>query len=456
MEIFLQTIGDFLWGIPMIILLSSTHLIMTAKTGFIQRKIFRGIKLSVRKNDADEGNISPFQALAASLASTIGTGNIIGLATAVSLGGAGAVFWCWITGIFGIATKYAESLLAIKYRVKSEDGEFNGGAMYILESRLHLKPLAKMFAFCTIISSIGIGCGVQINAISETLCNSFSFGKRIISISGLEIPAIPLFTGLIGGLLVCGVIFGGIKSIAAVCELFVPPMALLYILGNIIILIYNIDVLPETFSLIIRSAFSVTAAAGGLTGYNVGAAVRYGISRGLFSNEAGIGSSPLISSAAKCDDPLRQALIASTATFWDTGVLCLLSGLVTVSSVIKNDCIDLSRLSGGELTYAVFSCIPYIGKPILVFGLITFAFSTILGWSCYGEKCAEYLFGKNSVTVYRILYIAMVTAAPMIPLETMWSMADIFNALMAFPNLTALLLLRNEVREDTRNGIPSV
>lgn len=450
MEEILKLFSGFLWGLPMIILLSGTHLIMTAKTGIIQRHTFKAIKLSVAKNNSADGDISPFQSLTTALASTIGTGNIIGLGTAVSLGGAGAVFWCWVTGIFGIATKYAESLLAVKYRIKTEDGKTHGGAMYVLEKRLHLNGLAKMFALCTILSSIGVGCGIQINAISETLTKAVPNGNSyVIAVLNRELPAIPFFVGIVSAIIVCAVIFGGVKSISKVCERFVPVMAGLYILGNLIILIYNIDILPETLEIILKSAFTKTSAVGGLTGYSVGAAVRYGISRGLFSNEAGIGSSPIVSASAKCENPVKQALISATGTFWDTVVLCLVTGLVIVSSILKNDSIDISRLSGSELTYTVFCQIPYIGKPILVFGLSAFAFSTILGWSFYGESCAEYLFGLRSITIFRVCYVAMLLIAPLISIDLMWNMADIFNALMAIPNLTALLLLRNEVRKET-------
>ena len=450
MEDFLKFLGGLLWGIPMIILLSGTHLIMTAKTGIIQRHTFRAIKLSVTKDISAEGDISPFQALTTALASTIGTGNIIGLGTAVALGGAGAVFWCWVTGIFGIATKYAESLLAVKYRIKTEDGRTLGGAMYILENRLKLRFLAKLFAVFTMISAVAVGCGVQINAISEIVANAVPNGKGYtVEILGIYFPAVPLLVGISTSIIVCAVIFGGVGSISKVCEMLVPFMAGLYILGNIVILTYNIDVLPETVTLIVKSAFTKTSAIGGLTGYSVGAAVRFGISRGLFSNEAGTGTSPIIAAAAKCENPVKQALISATGTFWDTVVLCLVTGLVIVSSILKNDNIDVRSISGGELTYAVFSQIPHIGKPILIFGLITFAFSTILGWSYYGECCAEYLFGIESITVFRVFYVGMLLIAPLISLDVMWDMADILNALMAIPNLTALLLLQNEVREET-------
>ena len=450
MENIIKSLNNFIWGIPMIVLLSAVHIIMTFKTNIIQKHTYKAIKLSVTKDKSSNGDISPFQALTTALASTIGTGNIIGLGTAVSLGGAGAVFWCWLTGIFGIATKYAESLLAVKYRVKTEDGRTLGGAMYILENRLNLKFLAKMFAVCTMLSAVGIGCGVQINAISETISNAVPNGKGyIVEILGFSFPAVPLLVGNVTAVIVCAVIFGGVGSVSKVCETLVPFMAGLYIIGNIIILLYNIDVLPETVSLIVRSAFTKTSAVGGLTGYSVGAAVRFGISRGLFSNESGTGTSPIVAAAAKCENPVKQALISATGTFWDTVVLCLLTGLVIVSSILKNDNIDVLSISGGELTYAVFSQIPHIGKPILIFGLVTFAFSTILGWSYYGECCAEYLFGIKSITVFRIFYVGMLIIAPLISLNVMWDTADILNALMAIPNLTALLLLRNEVRNET-------
>lgn len=447
MEGIINFLNNLLWGAPMIILLSLVHIIMTVRTGCIQRLTPKAIKLSVTKDNDSEGDISPFQALTTSLASTIGTGNIIGLGTAVSLGGAGAIFWCWLTGVLGMATKYAESYLAVKYRIKTPDGRFLGGAMYVLENRLKLKPLAVMFAFCMMLASLGVGCGVQISAISEVIKNTLPNGKNyIISFCGIEFPAVPFFVGIISAIIVCVVIFGGVRTISSVCEKFVPIMAALYIIGNIVILCFNINVLPEAFLLIVRSAFSKTSAAGGLMGYSVGAAVRYGVSRGLFSNEAGMGSAPVIAAAAQTKNPFRQALVSATGTFWDTVVLCLVTGLVIVSSILKNDSIDVRLLSGSELTSAAFSQIPYIGKGILVFGMITFAFSTILGWSYYGERGAEYLFGSNSIQPFRVLYIAVLTVAPLVSIDLVWSAADIINALMAIPNLIALLLLQNEVR----------
>lgn len=450
----ITAIGNFLWGMPMIVLLTVTHIVMTVKTGFIQRHTFKAIRLSVTKDKGSDGDISQFQALTTALASTIGTGNIIGLGTAISLGGAGAVFWCWITGIFGMATKYAESLIAVKYRVKTTDGRTMGGAMYVLENVLNKKVLAKIFALCTVLASLGVGCGVQINAISEVVSNTMTNGKNYcVSIFNQTFPAIPLFVGIISAIMVCIVIFGGVTVISSVCEKLVPFTAGLYILGNIVILIFNRDVLPDAVVLIVKSAFTKTSALGGLVGYSVGSAVRYGISRGLFSNESGIGSAPIIAAAAQTKNPVRQSLVSATGTFWDTVVLCMVTGLVLVSSIIKNDNISVTTISGGELTSAAFAQIPYIGTPILVFGMITFAFSTIIGWSYYGERCSEYLFGRKSVQIYRILYIAVLVVAPLISLNIIWDLADILNALMAIPNLTALLFLRNVIRDETRHYI---
>lgn len=454
---FIEIVNKFLWGVPMLVLLSATHITMTIKTKGIQRHTLKAIKLSVTKDKDSDGDISQFQALTTALASTIGTGNIIGLGTAISLGGAGAIFWCWITGVFGMATKYAEALIAVKYRVKTVDGRTMGGAMYVLENKLNLKFLAKMFAFCTVLASLGVGCGVQINAISEVVTNTIKNGKAYtVNFFGLSIPAIPLFVGIISAIIVCIVIFGGVQAISKVCEKLVPFMAGFYILGNLVILFINRDVLYETIILIIKSAFTKTSAAGGLVGYSVGAAVRYGVSRGLFSNESGMGSAPIIAAAAKTKNPVRQALVSATGTFWDTVVLCLVTGLVLVSSIIKNDNIDVNSVSGGELTSAAFGQIPYIGTPILVFGMITFAFSTILGWSYYGERCAEYLFGSKAIQIYKVLYIIILVAAPLISLDLIWDLADILNALMAIPNLIALLLLRNVVARETEYYIKNL
>ena len=437
---FINWLDDFIWGIPMIVLLLGTHLFMTVRTGFIQRKLFTGIRLSVTKDPDSPGDVSQFQALTTALASTIGTGNIIGVGTAIFLGGPGAVFWCWIAGVFGIATKYAESLIAVKYRVRTRDGKMQGGAMYALERGLNLKWLGVAFALLATIASFGIGCGTQINAIAEVIENNVPF----------HIP--PIAIGIVGGILTAVVIIGGIQSIASVCEKLVPFMAIFYVLGCIIILGINIDTLLPAVGAILRLAFTPGAVAGGLVGQGLLVALRFGVARGLFSNESGMGSAPLVASAAQTRNPVRQALVSSTGTFWDTVVVCLMTGLVLVTTIMKNPSINMDSVTdGGQLTTLAFSQIPVLGPIILVVGIITFAWSTILGWSYYGERCAQYLWGKKSLLPYKLIFVAIVVVGPVLALDLVWTIADILNALMAIPNLIAVLLLSGVIAKETRH-----
>ncbi|MDY5792049.1 MAG: sodium:alanine symporter family protein [Oliverpabstia intestinalis] len=426
------------WGWGMILLLLGTHLFMTVRTGFIQRKtITKGIKLSVSKEPDADGEVSQFGALATALASTIGTGNIIGVGTAVALGGPGAVLWCWLTGVFGIATKYSESLIAVKYRVKTEDGRMQGGAMYALERGLHMRWLGLIFAVFAGFASFGIGCATQVNAIA-TVCNeNLHINKAVV--------------GIIIGVLTAVVIFGGIKSIARVCERLVPFMALFYVLGCIVILGINYDYIIPAITTICRLAFQPGAAAGGLVGSGIMMAMRYGVARGLFSNESGMGSAPIAAAAAQTRNPVRQALVSSTGTFWDTVVVCLMTGLVLVSTIMKNPAINANEITdGGVLTSLAFDQIPIIGPLILVVGIISFAFSTILGWAYYGERCVEYFAGKKGLIPYRVLYIAVAVIAPVVALDVVWDIADILNALMAIPNLIAVLLLSPVIVKETK------
>ena len=437
---FINWLDDYIWGIPMIVLLLGTHLFMTFRTGFIQRKLFTGIRLSVTKDPDSPGDVSQFQALTTALASTIGTGNIIGVGTAIFLGGPGAVFWCWIAGVFGIATKYAESLIAVKYRVRTKDGKMQGGAMYALERGLHMKWLGVAFALLATIASFGIGCGTQINAIAEVIENNVSF------------PIPPIVIGVVGGILTAIVIIGGIQSIASVCEKLVPFMAIFYVLGCLIILGINIDFLIPGIAAILRLAFTPGAVAGGLVGQGLLIALRYGVARGLFSNESGMGSAPLVASAAQTRNPVRQALVSSTGTFWDTVVVCLMTGLVLVTTIMKNPDINMDMVAdGGQLTTLAFSQIPVLGPIILVVGIITFAWSTILGWSYYGERCAQYLWGKKALLPYKLVFVAIVVVGPVLALDLVWTIADILNALMAIPNLIAVLLLSGVIAKETRH-----
>ena len=442
---FINWLDDFIWGVPMIVLLLGTHLFMTVRTGFIQRKLFTGIRLSVTKDPDSPGDVSQFQALTTALASTIGTGNIIGVGTAIFLGGPGAVFWCWIAGVFGIATKYAESLIAVKYRVRTRDGKMQGGAMYALERGLNLKWLGVAFALLATIASFGIGCGTQINAIAEVIENNVPF----------HIP--PIAIGIVGGILTAVVIIGGIQSIASVCEKLVPFMAIFYVLGCIIILGINFDTLLPAIGAILRLAFTPGAVAGGLVGQGLLIALRFGVARGLFSNESGMGSAPLVASAAQTRNPVRQALVSSTGTFWDTVVVCLMTGLVLVTTIMKNPSINMDSVTdGGQLTTLAFSQIPVLGPIILVVGIITFAWSTILGWSYYGERCAQYLWGKKSLLPYKLIFVAVVVVGPVLALDLVWTIADILNALMAIPNLIAVLLLSGVVARETKHYLKNL
>ena len=430
----LTDISSFLWGWPMIILLLGTHLFLTIRLRFPQRKIFTAIRLSVKRDKDSEGDVSQFGALATALAATIGTGNIIGVATAVAMGGPGAVLWCWLTGVFGISTKYAEGLLAIKYRVKSADGKMQGGPMYALERGLGWKWMAVLFAVFTVCASFGIGCTVQANAIATLAESSYSIS--------------PYITGAVVCVLAATVILGGVKSIARACGMLVPFMALFYVVGCIYILCINADDLWPAIKLICESAFTPQAAGGGFLGTTVMMAARFGIARGLFSNESGLGSAPIVAAAAQTRNPVRQALVSSSGTFWDTVVICALTGLVIVSTIIAYP--EISSHDGAKLTHLAFEKIPFVGGPLLTFGLLTFAFSTILGWCYYGERAMEYLSGKKLAYGYRTVYIVAIFLGSIMNLTIVWNLADCMNALMAIPNLLSLLFLNGIIVHETR------
>ena len=432
---FFETLSGYLWGWPMIILLLGTHIFLSFRLGVPQRKLLTAIKLSISKDKGSTGDVSQFGALATALAATIGTGNIVGVATAVALGGPGAVLWCWLSGVFGMATKYGEGLLAIKYRIKTEDGRMLGGPMYALERGLGWKWLAVLFALFTALASFGIGNTVQANAISTIAYESYCIPTWLTG------GAVCLLTAL--------VLLGGIKSIARVCSALVPFMAFFYVLGCIYILFANGQYVWPAIKLICESAFTPQAGLGGFVGTTVIVAARMGIARGLFSNESGLGSAPIVAAAAQTRNPVRQALVSSTGTFWDTVVICAFTGLVIVSSILAHP--DISVTDGAALTKAAFSKIPYVGTPLLSFGLLTFAFTTILGWCYYGERAVEYLKGKRWMLAYRVLFVAMVFVGSIISLDIVWNAADCMNALMAIPNLIALLLLSNVIARETKH-----
>lgn len=440
---FINWLDKVIWDPFMVILLLGTHIFLTLRTGIIQRKVFTGIKLSVTKDPSKDGDVSPFQALTTALASTIGTGNIVGVGTAIFIGGPGAVFWCWITGVFGIATKYAESLISIKYRVKSRDGRMLGGAMYVLERGLNMKWLGMLFALFALLASFGIGSTVQVNAISEIVTSNVTF---------IKIP--PIAIGIVLSVITAFVIIGGIKKIAVVCEKLVPTMAACYVIGCFVILGMNYDYIIPGIKAIFHLAFTPGAVAGGLVGQGAITAARYGIARGLFSNESGLGSAPLVAAAAKTKNPVRQALISSTGTFWDTVVVCLITGVTLVTTIMKNPDINMSSIqNGGQMTTAAFSQIPVLGSIILVFGIITFAYTTVLGWSYYGERCAEYLFGKRATIFFKIIFVFVILLGPVLSL-ILFGVFQIFSMpLWLFQILLLLCLLLVLLLRKLRNGL---
>lgn len=418
----------------MIILLLGTHLYLTFRLRFPQRKIFTAIKLSLQSDKKSKGDVSQFAALATALAATIGTGNIIGVATAISLGGPGAVFWCWLTGVFGIATKYSEGLLAIKYRVTNSNGEMSGGPMYALERGLNMKWLAILFCIFTAIAALGIGNTVQSNSIALLVNDTWGIPNYI--------------SGIVIAILVMLVIIFGVKGIAKVCTTFVPLMALFYIIGCLWLLCININYVPQAITLIFESAFSTEAVGGGFLGSAMIVAMRFGIARGLFSNESGLGSAPIVAAAAQTRNPVRQALVSASGTFWDTVIICALTGIVLVSCIIAYPDIDTSL--GGTLTTAAFTKLPGFGNIMLTISLFTFAFSTILGWCYYGEKAVEYLTGVKYVKIYRLIWIIASFFGAILNLSIVWTISDIMNALMALPNLISLLLLSGVIARETK------
>lgn len=429
------TLNDILWGPPMLVLLFGTHLFFTFRLRFIQRYTFKAIKMSVKPDKGSEGDVSQFAALATALAATIGTGNIVGVSTAIALGGPGAVFWCWLTGVFGISTKYAECLLAVKYRSKTSDGTMLGGPMYTLEKGLGKKWMARLFCVFTLLASFGIGCTVQCHAISAAMESTFG------------VPTI--VTGVTVAIIIGFVILGGVKKIASVCEKLVPFMALFYIVGCVIILMINYQYIFPAIGLIVRSAFTPQAAASGFVGSTIIVAAKRGIARGLFSNESGLGSAPIAAAAAQTKNPVRQALVSMTGTFWDTVVVCAMTGIVIVSSILKNPQLAAGA-NADELTRMAFKQLSGVGPYILNIALIVFAFTTILGWSYYGEKSMDYLMGKRGILYYRYIFLIVLIIGAVTSLQIVWDFADCVNALMAIPNLIGVLALSKVIVSETK------
>ncbi|MBR5793283.1 MAG: alanine:cation symporter family protein [Anaerotignum sp.] len=435
---YVSVVNGFVWGPVMLILLVGTHVYLTMRTGVIQRKTFTGVKLSVTPDSEASGDVSGFGALATALAATIGTGNIVGVATAVGTGGPGAVFWMWMTGLFGMATKYGEAILAVKYRVKAKDGSYVGGPMYALERGLGQKWLGVMFALFTGIACFGIGNMTQGNSIAESVNGTFGVPKVVTGV------VLMVLTGL--------VILGGVQSISKVCEKLIPLMAGLYIVGCVVICVINGAYIPAAFAAIIKGAFNPQAVGGGFVGATVVMCIRAGVSRGLFTNESGLGSAPIVDACAATRNPARQALISMSGVFWDTIVVCLMTGLVLVSAIIK-DPVGMEGLVGANLTAGAFGAIPVVGPAVLTFGLITFAWSTILGWSYYGERAWVYLVGIKSIKPFRFAWTIVVLVGCVAALDVVWNVADTLNACMAFPNLVALLGLSGVIASETKKYV---
>ena len=436
-ESILSAIDSFIWGAPLLILLSGTGLYLTLRLGFIQiRYLPRALGYLFKKDKGGKGDVSSFAALCTALAATIGTGNIVGVATAVQAGGPGAIFWMWLVALLGMATKYAECLLAVKYRVRDKNGFMAGGPMYYIERGLGIKWLAKLFAlFGVMVAFFGIGTFPQVNAITHAMQDTFN------------IPV--LVTAIIVTLLVGLIILGGVKRIATASSVIVPFMAILYVTTSLVIILLNIEKVPDAISLIICSAFDPQAALGGAVGFTVMKAIQSGVARGIFSNESGLGSAPIAAAAAQTREPVRQGLISMTGTFLDTIIVCTMTGIVLVLTGAWNN----PDLAGATVTNYAFAqgLGTSIGATIVTVGLLFFAFTTILGWCYYGERCFVYLVGIRGVKLYRLAYIVLVGLGSFLHLNLIWIIADIVNGLMAFPNLIALIGLRKVVIEETKD-----
>jgi len=441
MEQLLNTISGFVWGPVTIILLVGTGIMVALITRAVQlRKFSYAWKLISGKfdNPDDDGEITHFQALSAALSATIGTGNIAGVGVAIAVGGPGAVFWMWVTAVFGMGLKYAECLLALKFRTIHKDGTVGAGPMYYLENGLGQKWLGVLFAVFAVIASFGIGNMVQANSVAEPVLNSFGIPK--------------IATGLVIGVLVFMVIVGGIKRIGQVASRLVPFMSIFYILGALWVIVANYSGIPDAFLMIFHDAFTGSAAAGGFTGAGLAHVIQSGVSRGLFSNEAGLGSAPIAHGAAQTKEPVREGLVAMLGPFIDTIVICTMTALV----ILTTDAFMLTDEAGKALTGAVLTAkafnigLPGPGDYIVSLGLIIFAFSTAISWSYYGDRCVDYLFGEKLVMPYRVLYCILLPVGASVKLSTIWTVSDIFNALMAWPNLVGLIFLSPVVIKTTR------
>lgn len=427
-----RTLCDFLWGFPMPVLLLGTHLCFTVKLGFIQKKVPRGIRMSFAGRKEEGTKVSAYEALSTALAATIGTGNIIGISAAIAVGGPGALFWCWICGLLGMATCYAECFLSAKYRIRRPDGSACGGPMYVMEHRLHKKGMAAVFSLFALLAALSVGSGVQAHALTAAVTR--------------HIPVSPHLVGMAAALLAGSVLIGGAKKTARVCTRLVPVMCLIYLGGCLYVILKNAAFLPAAVSAVFRGAFSSRSVIGGVAGCAVMTGIRVGMAKGLFTNEAGMGSAPMAAAAAADTAPRQQALISMTGIFWDTLVMCAVTGLAVLSGMVRD---PAPYLAAGEDAYCfvAFGSLPFAGEELLSLCLVLFAFATVIGWSFYGECAARYLWGERGVKLFQTAYMVFVYLGAVLSLELVWDLSDLANACMALPNLLCLWLLRREISD---------
>lgn len=454
-----KQIDDIVWGLPLILLILGCGIFLTIRLKGLQiRRLWLALKYMFSNENGGEGEISSFGALCTALSATIGTGNIVGVATAISTGGAGALFWMEIAALFGMATKYSEGLLAIKYRVTDKNGKMLGGPFYYIENGMGKKWqwLAKVFAFFGVfVGLMGIGTFTQVNSITSAT-NSFFDPEKVhtVTIFGMEYTLTQIITGIAITILTALIIIGGIQSISKISEVFIPVMIVIYVSCCLIIIFTHLGEIPSTIVLIFKSAFGINAVAGGLLGYGIKTAMQKGVARGIFSNEAGLGSAPIAAAAAKTNEPARQGLVTMTGTFIDTIIVCTMTGF----SIIISGCIEQNpELEGVAVTDAAFRYgLPFpekVSSFLLMICLMFFAFTTILGWNYYSERCLSYLTGSNKtiIAVFRVLYILAVFIAPYLAVSAVWNISDIFNGLMALPNVTALIALSGVTVKETES-----
>lgn len=430
-----KALCDFLWSFPMLILLMGIHLYFTIRLNFIQKKTPQGIRMSFQTESTKEGGVSPYEALATALAATIGTGNIVGISTAIAIGGPGALFWCWFSGLLGMATCYAECFLSAKFKIRGPEGTILGGPMYVMEHVLHKKGMAVVFAFFAVMAALSAGSSVQAHALAAAVTEHIDISPHLV--------------GIAAAMLAGSVLVGGAKKTAKVCTCLVPVMSLVYLGGCFFVIAKNAAYVPKTLEVIVRSAFSAKSFIGGVTGTAVMTAIRVGMAKGLFTNEAGMGSMPMTAAATDSISPVKQGVISMTGIFWDTLVMCAITGIAILSDMLR-DPTPYLHAAQDDLCFVAFSRLPFAGDKMLSVCLVLFAFATIIGWSFYGECAARYLWGEKGTKVFEVVYMVFVYLGAVLSLDLVWNLSDLANACMAIPNIICLWMLRRVIVSQTR------